>query len=579
MKTKMEENIHHLKERFSKEPYEIAEEEIAIKQLVQKFSYALAQQRDSSLKDVPTKEIMNLIRKGHLTLIAQALDDTFLKHVEQIIKNSETVFGVGQSGSGSSVSNLYKRSASFLRGAPFHDVLLRMYTDGGDQGGFYKKINAIGGGYEDEVGKTTDDERQLALILQIAIHRAGLDKKNSDMQSTPKKLYRGQSHGFEEIEKKYILLQELNESGKLASLSSNELASINIADVAGKKIQSSSSKIKSTEYFQNNGFVLHIDNPEELGDYYSLENISAHRGEFEFATRIPDDIVMIPVEIEIINAVKHVHVICMRSKDLTVDKSSQYQAQIDSLKESIQNAEKQIIHLALVDRDQAPLLNKQLVFMDDLKSMIQTIENLQSDDKIDKQKIFTENCDAILIKLYNMSPKEPLKTQFDIIKESIMSIKSIFLKVNVLHEPHDINTEISIEQSKLHKLIVGLTNWSKSHKNVINMSDKLQTSTRTPEETKIVANDILTELKDKPELEKIYPELKERVSEIEKSLETIATLENSKPLTRRSDAPAEEKKGLDGVFKDFKQKFMLLINEAAPELENIPPSPGNAPKK
>ncbi|CDZ75812.1 hypothetical protein BN59_00071 [Legionella massiliensis] len=79
-----EETVKDLAPNYSKPKRQAQEEEIAVKQTIQKLAQKLSEPQDacSMLDSVPVEMIDNIAKKGQLTLVAEELDDSFLRSIE-----------------------------------------------------------------------------------------------------------------------------------------------------------------------------------------------------------------------------------------------------------------------------------------------------------------------------------------------------------------------------------------------------------------------------------------------------------------------------------------------------------------
>ena len=441
-------------------------------------------QRDLLMPAVETDSIERMTKLGHLTVIAESLDDPFLADVEKMLKGpagdvsftSDGKFTFTDSNS-ITLRELYERCKHDLdveagkipptatdrvgphpdakKDPDFADVLLRMYTADSP---FFKKLNGTVAGYE--VSKTTTpEEREMSFVLNIAIHKAGLEKAKAEAQATPDLLLRGQSWGAAGYVEMFKKTKQYCKDGSLSKLSPAQLKEINMVGIAAKKTLSTTSNPDTAAFFAGGGVVLHIENPELLADFYNVYNISAIKGEKEFTSRIPDDIAMVPVEIvEDATGVKHIKVMCIQSASLVLEHSAQFESLRDAVRKSISDT----IHN---DDNKWGIfqgtLNLSVEQIDLLKTLDSVVEHAAKDTSYtqEQQLEFVENCTKIMQKLYDSTPRptEAQLEKFNKVKVELAAFSATYAELEATHKSHSIEEKVQAGKEKFSTQQAGLT--------------------------------------------------------------------------------------------------------------------------
>ncbi|KGP64205.1 hypothetical protein EP47_03895 [Legionella norrlandica] len=550
--------------KYTLPPKQFAEEEIAVKQTIQKLLLVLGQPENqiSMLPSISVESIENMTRRGQLTLVANNLDDNFLRSIEGVLKKTNIEFQ--KDGEKIVLSNLYNRCKKDLiaekgKEPNFGDVLLRMYTEDSP---FYKKLNAIVGGYNDPT-TTTDSEKKLALLLNVAIHKAGLNKRKFEVQQTPDELYRGQSFGLDNFVKKFERTKELQTQGKLTTLSPEELAEINVVDIVGKKIASTSTDLQVTSDFATkSGVVIHIKNPEQLADFYNVANISKFANEEEFISRIPDDIAIIPIDItKDVSGVSHIEVVCIHSENVLLHNSTRMNDIRDSLRNYIKNEIYQSSGYFTPYFFSDTLNQIQKEIMEKLVMIVNESEALN----INQQDKFLEIALTTLAELYKTTPTTYPKERFDVINSMLQEYAAVVADLKVVHGIYDSKEIIAQEQEKLNANLAGKRIWvaSIAGKPVDVMitpikSDlnKLLDPASSSADIRQAANNILESIKTNVDIEKKFPMLRDSMNDVIISLDKI---EKHQQILKESQVQPTV------VFKSQ----LRQIKSQEPEMENI----------
>ncbi|KTD54330.1 hypothetical protein Lsai_3152 [Legionella sainthelensi] len=566
--------------KFTLPPKQFAQEELAVKQTMQKLLHVLAQpaEQHHMLSRISVESIENMTRRGQLTVIAKNLDDNFLRSVANMMKNTKIEFK--QDREKIRISELYAGCKNTLMKAKgseptFGDVLLRMYTEDTP---FFKKINAIVGGYNDPK-TTTDDERKMAFLLNVAIHKAGLDKRKLEVQQTPDELLRGQSFGLDNALKKFEKVKELQAQDKLATLSPEELVEINIVDIAAKKILSTTTNIDVTAKFaKSNGVILHIKNPERLADYYNVANISRFEKEEEFISRIPDDIAMVPISItKDAKGMNHIEVVCIHSENVLLHNSTR----LNDIRNSLINYIKNEIekndetppsrHLNAIKklRDKHNFNRNQLDSMEKLITIINDSEKTAMFDS-EKQNEFLEKAFLTLQELYKTQlnrahPKPYQKERIDAINIMLHDYAAVVADLKVVHENRNPIEIIAQEKERLEANIDGKRRWMASitpeDQSIIapikKDLDKLINPASSPADIRAAANNILGFIT--PEIENKFPTLQENMKDVIGSLNKIEQFEDKKSSQEKTPPSVNFKLELQ------KSKEQSYVNEIVEE--------------
>lgn len=462
--------------RYTLPPKKFAEEELAVRQTIEKLVHVLRQpaKQKSLLPEVAIESIINMTRLGHLTVIAKELDDNFLVAIEEIMQKGS--FTMEYDGEMIDLVNLYNQCKTELtkngKAPNFEDVLLRMYSV---ESPFYKKLNAVVCGYN-KPQSTTDEEVKMAFLLNIAIHKAGLMKRMFEIHQTPEILYRGQSFGLPIFEKKFSRVKELSTNGQLASLPPEQLPEINIVDIVAKKNVSMSSDVGRASGFANGGIVLHVRNPAQLADFYAVANVSAHPNEAEYLSRMPDDIAMIPVDMttDSVANITHIHVMCIHSQNTQLYNSTRLIDMRAYLKNYIKDEMNDPVYgffwssknfgsepgdpfgaSNFYDSKNYTQYQKLL-----LGQLMQAIENSETHPLLDiaMQDEFLETTVIIIKKLYETNPTNHQKKSFDAINAHFQDYSAAVAGLDVMQKANA-NLIIASEQKKLAKSLDGKRLW------------------------------------------------------------------------------------------------------------------------
>lgn len=581
----IKEDIEQLvRSKYSMPPKEFEKEELAVQQSLEKMISAMRhpQGQRSLIADTPTDALEDMTKRGQLTIIARNLNDSFLPALEKAMKGNTSIFTAPGS-SPVTLGDLYKMSmqgleddadyaktllsitpdkliakakedltleggiispASIKRKLEsyetakkakldfdFSDVLLRMYTT---ESSFYKKLNAIVCGYNDPL-TTTPEEKKLALLINVALHKAGLEKNKNEMQQVPNLLFRGQNRGFPDIMEKFALTQKLHAEGKLSTLSPQDLAKINVADIAAKKTLSMTSERDVAHKFTagaRDGVILHVQNPEELVDFYNVQNISAIKDEAEFISRLPDDIVMVPVNITLKGSTHHVEVVCIRSANVVLQNSGQYDRLRDSIKDFIGKAEKGMHEKSgwLSSHSATKLTTKQKSILKSLEMTIDASKKSPGGDSPDDQTAFLSMANQTLIQLYETKPNEQQKAIFDEIKAKIEDYSAVFSDLKVVHRTEDLHENIDVQRAKVKSALIGVDTWLAEIKGsgketvILRITAhlaKFKEHDVTDEEMKKAAVQIIRELDANRPLSEAAPKLKQSMEQIVQSLDKV----------------------------------------------------------
>ncbi|CDZ79327.1 hypothetical protein BN59_03645 [Legionella massiliensis] len=512
--TELEKELEQLiSTKYPLHPKQFSTEERAVLQTLTKLAYVYAQPdgQTSLVSTVPIASIENIIQSGQLTLVAEKLDDSFLESIEKIIASKHIKFTAEAEGMKivTDMTSLYQRCCRSLpKNASFENVLFKMYTE---ESAFYRKMNAIIGGYNDPA-KTTDDEKIFALLLNIALHKAGLKKANNEMQEIPETLYRGQSVGLEDIKKKFDMVNSMKSSDTLANVAPKDLQDINIASVVRKKnVSTSKDEDISTQFAKGTagnkkGIVLKIQNPAEIADFYNIANVSGTPKEAEFSSRFPDDVAIIPVHLEEdVNGVTHVEAVCIRSDKVILENSQHLDSIVNSIKSKMNN----ILDDEFLDQDQKNLLlplASKFYANPDANLLEFTVKTLQD--------------------LYQTNPDDSLKADFDDLKRSLEAYFAITADLKVSHnQPKTLENE----QKNMQKILQGKNTWFSEanipDNHVLSAHFKvLSNPSSTNEELHGAARNIKAAIKLDKTLTTQYPQLEQGMKDLMSSINTIQKL-------------------------------------------------------
>jgi len=541
-------------------PKVFEKEELAVKQTLQLLlekMKAPPKQR-SLIPAISTEALENMTKRAQLTVIAEHLTGSFLKSIEEVIKDSPLVFT--HLDEKLVLSDLYKKCQNELikqlkKPPLFRDILLRMYTK---ESALYKKVNAILGGYNDPQ-TTTLEEKQMALLLNVAIHKAGLEKRRQELQETPFEVFRGQSFGYDTVKKKFDLVKKLQADGHLTAINPVELAQISIADIASKKIVSTTDEKNVAINFaaqSETGLVLRLQNPEELADFYNIANVSAIASESEFISRIPDDIAMIPTQIEQDphhENVYHVDVMCIRSGMVIIDNSERLHEIRDSLN--------QLVNKALTDTKKGPYHELLTNLRDIIKLYV-----LIDDTKFQQNGMFAYKK---LMQLYESNPTKPQKIKLDEIKSKLSEYLAISLDLKVLHETHDVFEDIATARAALNDNLVSKEVWFNElisnpakHHLIMPIKDeigRLLDKKATDETRQKAAAHIILTLKTNDQLKLALPGLKEELKQIITLVNTIKRYETIlKNSTHTKPTATNEPNPSSNPTTHYKEKLGAL---------------------
>jgi hypothetical protein len=521
-----------IKEEFSAPPKEYSEEELAVKQTIQMLVTVLSQpsKQHSVVPTVSIDSIINMTKLGQLTLVAQKLEDNFLESIKQIVSKSTVTFNYGDNGI--SLINLYEFCHGRLwqsqsKEPRFSDVLLKMYTVNSP---FYKKMNAILGSYN-QSDDTSKEEYLLSFLLNIAIHKAGLEKRKLEVQKPPDELYRGQSFGLDGIKEKFARVKEFHTQGKLTKLTPTELSEVNIVDIAAKKTLSTTDQVFVTTQFtgESNGIVLHVKNPKDIADYYNVANISEHPTESEFMSRIPDDIAMIPINMEKDRrGTYHVHVVCIRSASVLLQKSTRLNTLNDDLTRYIENTIKEY-----KDNKFNPVKRTMSkVQISIFKDMLYHLKNLVAEDSGDalesRTYLLRTAYTSSLNSLYsNKHLTKEQKKVIDTLKTKLDTYYAVLNQMSVVHSEHDPAKETRQALNNIEENISGKKIWletiSDTEIDPIKANiDVIMDQKTTHTQLKQAAIQIINTLKKDTSLAKKFTTLEASMTDLINNVDTIA---------------------------------------------------------
>ena len=564
-----------IRSTFSAPPKQFSEEELAVKQTIQQLIHLLSQpsEQRSTLSTVPIDSIENMTKLGQLTLVAESLDNDFLNSVKKIVSNSNAKFE--KDGKEISLVDLYNKCRTALiksqhKQPLFSDVLLRMYTV---ECPFYKKMNAILGGYNDP-NTTTEEERVLSFLLNVALHKAGLEKRKLEVQSAPDELYRGQSFGFTLVEKKFKRVKELHDQGKLTTLTSAELAEVNIVDIAAKKALSTTDVVEVSEKFAGSkGIVLHVQNPEEIADYYNVAKISEIKKESEFMSRVPDDVAMIPIDIvKDSQDIYHIHVVCIRSESVLLQSSTRFNTLRDSLKDYIDSTIKTYEHSKDRMFSKPILSQQQIFFFKDLRKLLQELENINNKSSPQDRMLFLTQTMVLLEDLYQSAkPEGKQKEVCDKLKSMLGEFFAVIAELNVVHTDHDMAKEIRKALNDIEANINGKKIWLKEIsgtgiKPIKAELDIIIDPKTTHIQLKQAATQIINTLKTNTDLAKRFPMLEASMNDLIKNVDKITSNLAKMPSAQRH----RQEEIIDQVYryrtvqatKDMKSKLNTVKEDA-----------------
>ena len=464
--------------------HKYGKEERAVRDTILMGVHKLSQDRSKPsflLPDASVESIMDMTQKGHLTIIAENLDESFLPSIEKMIEGpgGDVVFTMGPQSI--SVKALYERcKAQLQREADFPgviqakkhfdfgDVLLRMYTE---DTAFYKKLNATICGYSD--GTTaTKEEREMALILNVALHKAGLDKAKIELHKTPEILFRGQGRGNIMYQKKLEATRALFQNGHLDHLDASELESINMVDFVSKKTLSMTTSKDvahnfATDYgqkFTGDEVVVHIQYPELIADFFGVVNIAALKDEGEFISRFPDDVAMIPVHSYVENGVSHIEVVCLRSDAVMgFQESSRFTSLSQSIEGSIQTLldhDRDEGLLSMLHEQPGALSKEQAEILEELSIITkksQTLGDLIYHPEV--QKAFLHDTTERLHALYLTNPGPELKAKFDAINTAVKAYTATFVEASVTFSKLPLEEKIKLESRIISSRAGGIEAW------------------------------------------------------------------------------------------------------------------------
>jgi hypothetical protein len=488
--------------------------------------------------------IKKLTSVAQLTLIAEKISDQYLGYIENILKTTDVKFTNNQ-GNSIELKTLYNKCRAYLSGAgktepKFGDVLLRMYTT---ESPFFEKLNAILGGYE-KIDSTKKEERILAFLISVALHKAGLEKKAIEIQTTPGIVYRGQGFGLDVIEEKFRKTKQLLAEGKLSTLNPEKINEIDVSFIVGKKALSTTSSLKATDHFVeeakkkgNQPFVLHITNPATFADFYDVKNISAVKSEDEFITRFPDDIAMIVTNISTdAKGIPHIYVSLIRSEKVLLKNSTKL--------EEIKGELNDLVDRAL--KSNTRLLSKlRGVFGTDYSGQrAQLLEQFKT--RLQNERHFVKSGYGwkLLRDLYTTKPDKDLETIFAEINSKFSELCAAVANLKVLPDDHDPVSKAKSQKDELKSFQQGISIWLKNMKQSNPQEaagwDKLSDSLdivrnieSSYQDLRSTIENILVDVKSKPHqlyknlsdmldlLDKIEPKVKKSPDDVELASEAL----------------------------------------------------------
>lgn len=549
--TKLKQNKYNTAER------QFGKEEMAIKQTAETLNYLLSVNLSNASKKLLPKitqsSIEHMTNNGQLSVVAKNLAPNFLRTFESVVKKSNVQFE--HNNKKIKIRDLYEKCRKELksdmgREPEFGDILLNMYTV---QSPFYLKLNSVLAGSKKHA--ISDDERTFAFLYNIAAHRAGLDKTEYELQTMPEKLYRGQTYGKENITAKFKTTMELFSDGKLASLEPEELAKINIVDTFSKKMLSTSSGTETAVEFAasggDSGVVFHINNPAELGNFYSVKNISFDSREEEYISRIPDDVMMIPVGLREENGLTHVDVFCIRSEKLSLNNSSRF----DELKNTLLSSLQEAIH------NKPPIFNsKEITSLKHLEIIISKSSDDVENNEADTQIKFLQQSFQELSQLYQKTPKENKKELLDNLKLQLQQYSAAYANLNVVNERLDTVSQQQFDNKNIQSRVNGLVTWLKGLDEGIagmieqRFSESFKVFRDPKADTKDIqkaSSDVLNALTTNENLNKAFPKLKPAIIEITNACVKVLP-QNKEPDPTRE----QQKKSEIEPNNSFKSRFM-----------------------
>lgn len=506
-------------------------EELAVKQTLEKMVYFLSRPKGVTYKaPVPSvKSIEHMTQKGQLSLVAKAMDDQFMKSVKSIILKGKITFDYN--GKKLSVLELYERCYGDLKSIhekepEFGDVLLRMYTTPTT---FYSKLNAIlSGSTKYDI---SEEERVFSFIFNAALHKAGLDKAHRELQETPEIIYRGQNFGLNDVVEKFTKMQQLFKDGKLHHLSPNELASINIADMASKKMFSTTIDENVAKSYGDTGMVISIKNPQDVAEFYDVANISYFPKESEVLSRIPDDVAMIPVDMHIEHGITHIEVFCLRSQNVLLDNSKRF----DELKNQILIS----IDKATTQKPQ-PFKKTELALLKKFDTLINHSTSQFDTKNAQDQMTFLKEASNLLACLYKTPMNPAKKDALDVINLHFQDYAAAFAQLKVVS---DRIYGDELKNHTIHSLrssIQGVERWLKQlddqrkqvfDEHLASAFKYCQNPDASPDDIKSACTRMLACMDDTPGLAKLFPKFETRLKELCSSCDTLMKIDKNSSET------------------------------------------------
>lgn len=315
------------------------DDESVIRNTVQLLVKELSQPpgQKSLVPPVSLERLEEMIRSGYLNLIAECLPNSFFTDVEEMLQKSSISFSYPDHGD-ITLKALFKDTQNKKEKLGTIDHLIKIYTQDGP---FYRKMNAILCNYNDEA-TTTLDEKKVALLMNIILAKASIEKRKNELQQVPDVLYRGQNYFPKaEILEKLNTVQEKAGTTGLLTQSIDTLRSLDVSSYfAAKRFVSTSTNIRQAMNFasvgEEPGAVWHIHNLESVTfGIADVDNISSIKGEKEFTFRLPDDVIIMPVSSRIDEeGITHIEVECVRMPKLNAEESRYNKLFADALKKN-----------------------------------------------------------------------------------------------------------------------------------------------------------------------------------------------------------------------------------------------------
>ncbi len=571
--------------------------------------------KDFLLPDSDIESLKDMTKKGHLTLIAENLDDSFLPSIKKMIEGpgGDVVFSNGIEST--TLKELYKQCKNELeleaanpdidkakKHIDFNDVLLRMYTT---ESPFYQKLNQTIVGYKEGIN-ASKEVREIALIMNVALHKAGLEKAKHESNQTPTLLLRGQDFGNANYQEKFKKAQELLKNKNFANMSAEELSSINIVDIVAKKSLSTTADENTAISFEKgaeDGVVVHIRNPELVADFYSVVNISAEKNEAEYMSRFPDDILMIPVmSYEDDKKIPHIEVVCVRADSVMGFKASSKYANLGHTVEksihALLNGEHQHRHSdytpiiwlnKLANQVVSQLSEEQVKLLEKLDTLIKQSQALgDSIHNKDAQEKFLDECNKLMVLLNNTPHGRDLKPEFRAINLAVQAYMAPFIEAKIT--PHQsLEDRLEIQESQLASEIYGIEAWMQEKKEAPGFADinhdlEILINPKSTDIEKIkAAQGVSDKLAKKTALDQHFPGLKTSVDSIISSINKLAEIKQKKTSmdtthnyrqaiqsATNSKNPGTEPQPLTNVTSDYKSALKDKTSSNEPKTDHKP---------